>query len=283
MSTEIYYFSGTGNSLHVAQELQKRIPGAALIPMVSLLDNEVVETQEETVGFVFPVHLTTLPVPVREFLEKLDPRSAKYIFAIVTREGSLCLANISMGKILRGKGKSLDAYFILSMPINTPTGLKPTPGDKDWVDRISMEKVQALESDAQNRLDSIQRTIVNREPQDESSHLGPLLKRLISILMVPAEKSIARGTIPYYADSGCSGCGTCEKVCPSKKVKLVDGKPAWQKGIQCYHCYACFNFCPTQSILVGERYTKKDSRYSHPKITAGDIARQKESLLTPSL
>ncbi len=26
MSTEIYYFSGSGNSLHVAKELQKRTP-----------------------------------------------------------------------------------------------------------------------------------------------------------------------------------------------------------------------------------------------------------------
>jgi len=37
MNTEIYYFSGTGNSLHVAKELQKRIPETNLIPIVSLL------------------------------------------------------------------------------------------------------------------------------------------------------------------------------------------------------------------------------------------------------
>jgi len=28
MSTEIYYFSGTGNSLHVARELKRRFPGS---------------------------------------------------------------------------------------------------------------------------------------------------------------------------------------------------------------------------------------------------------------
>jgi hypothetical protein len=31
---EIYYFSGTGNSLHVAQEIQKRIPDTTLIPLL---------------------------------------------------------------------------------------------------------------------------------------------------------------------------------------------------------------------------------------------------------
>ena len=37
MSTEIYYFSGTGNSLHVAKELQKRMPETKLIPILSLV------------------------------------------------------------------------------------------------------------------------------------------------------------------------------------------------------------------------------------------------------
>ena len=54
---EIYYFSGTGNSLYVAKELQKRIPETNLIPIVSLLSKDIIKTDGETVGFVFP-HLS---------------------------------------------------------------------------------------------------------------------------------------------------------------------------------------------------------------------------------
>ena len=72
MSTEIYYFSGTGNSLHVAKELQKRIPETELIPIVSLLDKDVIKTSGQTVGFVFPVHALTIPVAVKKFLRKID-------------------------------------------------------------------------------------------------------------------------------------------------------------------------------------------------------------------
>jgi hypothetical protein len=32
METEIYYFSGTGNLLFAARELQKRLPGSAILP-----------------------------------------------------------------------------------------------------------------------------------------------------------------------------------------------------------------------------------------------------------
>ena len=61
MSTEIYYFSGTGNSLHVAKELQKRIPETKLIPIVSLVNRESVTTNGKTVGFVFPHYASSLP------------------------------------------------------------------------------------------------------------------------------------------------------------------------------------------------------------------------------
>ena len=278
MSTEIYYFSGTGNSLHVARELQQRIPDANLIPVVSLLDKEVIETRAETVGFVFPIHLTTLPIPMREFVKKLDPRSAEYIFAVGTRIGTFCLANIALENMLREKGKRLDAYFILNMANNSPTGLVPGPGDKDWVNKISAEKVRALDAAVENRLDAIQRVIVNRvpDPKDDSPRQRPLLKRFLSVPLAFVEKSTGGSEIPYYADSSCTGCGTCEKACPSNKIKLVDGKPVWQKEVQCYFCYACFNFCPTQSILVGKKYTQKDGRYFHPEITAQDIAGQKQ-------
>ena len=58
-------------------------------------------------------------------------------------------------------------------------------------------------------------------------------------------------------------------------LKMDNGKPIWQKDINCYYCYACFNLCPEQAILV-KNYIKKDGRYIHPGITAEDIAKQKE-------
>ena len=66
MSTEIYYFSGTGNSFYVVKELQKRIIDSKLIPIVSLLKQKIIEVQGETVGFVFPIYFTAIPIPERK-------------------------------------------------------------------------------------------------------------------------------------------------------------------------------------------------------------------------
>jgi ferredoxin/flavodoxin len=285
MSTAIYYFSGTGNSLYVAKELQKRIPGADLIPVVSLLDQDVIQTQAETVGLVFPIYLTTLPIPMREFVKKLDLGSAEYIFAVGTRMGTFCLADIVLQDVLKRQDKHLDAYFLLNMANNSPTGLVPGPGDKNWVNKVSDEKVQVLDAAVAKRLDAIQDVILNREPdpKDDAPRRGPLLRRLGSMFLAFGARAAGGAEIPYCADASCTGCGICEKVCPSRRIKLVDGKPEWQKDVQCYFCYACFNYCPTQSILVGEKYTKKDGRYSHPGIMASDIAGQKEAPPASSL
>lgn len=273
MSTDIYYFSGTGNSLHVARELQKRMPEVNLIPTISLLDKNVIETKAETVGFIFPIYMTAVPVPVRKFLKKLDFKSTEYIFAIATHEASPGLANTYLEKILKKKGKNLDSYFTIKMSGNSPKGLMPSfMVIKDWAKRITKEKISELESEVLKKLDSIQEVIMNHEkyPKEDTPN-NFFIEHIIPLLTEHTNTEIH-----FYPDSDCTGCRRCEKVCLSKKIKIVDGKPVWQKNVKCYYCYACFNFCPTQSILIKNSYTDKNGRYYHPEVTADDIARQKE-------
>jgi len=158
MSTEIYYFSGTGNSLHVARELQKRIPETNLIPIVSLLNKDIIETNGETVGFVFPVHFTAIPIPVKKFIKKLDLKSTKYVFAIATRIGTPHSAFKYIGKILMKKNNRLDSHFTLNMASNDPKFDYKVPTE---------EEIKKLESVVHNRLDFIQEIIINKEKNQE--------------------------------------------------------------------------------------------------------------------
>jgi ferredoxin len=275
MSTEIYYFSGSGNSFYVAQELQKRIPGARLIPIASLLGEDVVKASGETVGFVFPTHGMIAPIPVRKFLKMVDLRSTRYLFAVATRGGTKFLGFAKMDKILGKKGKILDSSFTLNMADNDP---------KFEVYEIpTEEKIAQIESAVQSRLDSIRQTIVNREKcrEKDSEFLHPsnyFLERLVILGMMYAEFN---GVNDYfYHDSKCKGCGTCEKVCLSRKIEMIDKKPAWRNDVKCYMCYACLNYCPTQSVQIKDKwfmksYTARNGRYSHPYATADDIAGQK--------
>lgn len=56
MKTEIYYFTGTGNSLVVARDLTKELNGE-LIAIPSVMSKETINIDAEVIGIVFPVYI----------------------------------------------------------------------------------------------------------------------------------------------------------------------------------------------------------------------------------
>lgn len=286
MSTEIYYFSGTGNSLHVAREMEKRLPGAKLIPILSLVNQESVTSAGGTVGFVFPHYASSLPKAVRTFIEKLDLNSAGYLFAIATRGGTKTMAFAEIDEILKGKGRRLDSFFAITMP----SGSEPLV--KGYADQITVERIFRLESEMLARLDSIQRVILARETSREEDtgdvppppFLVPFMPLLdaISPYLVRFGKMV-ESSFEFYSDKDCTGCGICERVCLGEKVQMVDSRPVWQEAVTCHGCFACLNYCPAESIQVRSKwylksYTDQNGRYHHPEIKAKDVARQKTRL-----
>jgi len=272
MDLEIYYFSGTGNSLHVARELQKRLPEADLIPIVSLLDQKFIETNGETVGLVFPIHVAMVPAPVMKFLKKLNLNSAEYIFAAATRAGWQHRAFIDVEGILKKKGKSLDSFFNLNMVGNNPRF-------EGW-HAATAEEIADLESEVQNKLDYIQKIVINKEKSREKDTEFTVPMPAFSILSLILPLLNKMYNVEFYSDSKCVGCGTCEKVCLSGKVNIVNEKPLWQKDVQCFFCHACLNYCPEQAVQIRstrflKSYTESNGRYSHPYATVDDIAGQK--------
>jgi Pyruvate/2-oxoacid:ferredoxin oxidoreductase delta subunit/flavodoxin len=284
VSTEIYYFSGTGNSLHVARELAKRIPGARLLPIVSVVSRESVGASAGTVGFVFPHYASSLPKIVHSFIEKLDLASADYLFAIVTRGRTETMAFGQIDKVLKRKGKQLHAHFVFTMP----SGSEPLV--KGYAEKITEERIQRLESEMLARLDAVQRVIAQREISRERDTgdgtapprvLAPFvpLIRAAGPLLVPVGKRVET-TFDFYTDEKCTGCGVCERVCLAERVQMVEGRPLWRGAVKCHGCFACLNFCPLESIQVRSKwylrsYTEQNGRYHHPEITAKDIAAQK--------
>lgn len=269
---ELYYFSGTGNSLHIAKELHKNMPEAELIPVISLLDTDIIKTNAQVVGLIFPLYLTTVPKPIEKFIKKFDMTSADYSFSVITRIGTFSVANVYMDKVLNKKGRSFDATFMLNMANNSPTGLKPF-ADQNWIDKITKDKINIIEDIVREDLKYIINCIINREKIHANGTM-PILSHIIEPIMTKLTRNEGK-EIPFLSDYDCTKCGICEQVCPSGKIKIINEKVVWDRLKQCYYCYACFNFCPTQSIFVGKKYTQKSGRYHHPDITYDEISAQK--------
>jgi Pyruvate/2-oxoacid:ferredoxin oxidoreductase delta subunit len=288
MAAEIYYFSGTGNSLHVGRKLQTRIPETQLIPIVSLLHRDAVTASAETVGLVFPQYASSTPKLVDRFIKKLDLKDAAYIFAVATRGGTTCYAFDQVDKLLKKTERRLDAYFVLTIPSGSEPLVEECP------EKLTKERIARLESEMLERLDAIQATITAQE-----IHRGEDCRRLdmpppaflkpympiIDLLephLVPMGK-LAESRFGFYADSRCNGCGLCERICLAQKIRMVNGRPEWREKAECFGCLACLNYCPEASVQVEstwylKSWTAENGRYHHPEITAKDIATQKRSI-----
>lgn len=274
---EIYYFSGTGNCLKVARGLEERLEEVKLIPIASIYKKNN-RTTAESVGFVFPIYINSIPAHIRDFIERLDMSSAEYVFFVPTFGGAAD-ANIQRGiaeKLLSSKNKLVNLYEEVEMTFNSPTGLMPTfiKGRAVWLEEIEEKKVQKKEKAIPKQLDRLAKKIQHKKGNDHGKSDSFKNKLTTSILM-NLTKSTTK-SIKYFADETCVGCGTCAKVCPSGKVKMKGSRPKWQENKQCYYCYACFNFCPEQAILV-PNWKRKDGRYTHPDATIEQMAAQKKN------
>jgi ferredoxin len=274
--TTIYYYSGTGNSLHTAKEIGDRIPDSELVPILKLIKNDRIKADAVKVGFVFPIYFTSIPAPMRQFIEKLEMGGVRYTFMIATRIGTFSIAVSLIKKLLKKKGKRLDSHLTVNMAMNSPTGLKPGKGFEKWVEKTSKEEIDRMEKELMPQLDLMAESIKEMRPYPVKGKAQPLNSITCPLMDLMTRR--IKSEVGYVVDETCISCGTCERVCLSGKIKLKDGKPHWQKDVPCYYCFACFNFCPQQAILVAKKYDRKDGRYHHPAISLEDIADQKISL-----
>ncbi len=83
MSTSIYYFSGTGNSLHVARTIAEQL-GESKLVNIARLKLGAVEDKNDTLGIVFPVFYLDAPNIVKDFVKKLRLDANAYVFSIAT-------------------------------------------------------------------------------------------------------------------------------------------------------------------------------------------------------
>ena len=82
----IFYFSGTGNTRWVAQQIAEAI-GEKLLYIPDLIRNEQYEftlQEEERLGFCFPTHGWQPPRIVRDFISRMKVHKATFCWALTT-------------------------------------------------------------------------------------------------------------------------------------------------------------------------------------------------------
>ena len=275
MSIEIYYFSGTGNSLTVARDIAEKTH-ADLIPIASQVDKESITTHADVIGIVFPVYYGDAPFIIRRFAEKLDNINNKYIFAICTYGGGTGDSFKTLSRIIHSRGGELSAQYGVHMPQNAFY--------KFW------ENHEKIFEKWKKKLEIISKNTISQKK-------GILLSDLLSSLILfplnkvtrlmskkglaalsgspsnmPIEELVYLADKSYSTNEKCNGCGICAEVCPVTNIKITDKRPVWLN--HCENCLACYNWCPQKAIQ--SEIPQKGYYYHHPDVKVSDMISQKK-------
>ena len=275
MTTEIYYFSGTGNSLVVARDIAKKINGK-LIAISSVIKEESVEPEADVIGIIFPVYYATndcgIPLIIARFVKKLKSLRSKYIFAVCTHGGMPGTTIENLRNAIEARGGKLAAGFAVRMSNK----------------KISERKQQKILANRKKKVEVICQYVNTREKGKYETRgllrkilLAPLralekpifnhrYRRLSNTSRKSFSELLPLADKSFQTNEKCTECGICARICPVNNIEIVEGRPIWLH--HCETCYGCYGWCPNNAI-TGD-IVAYNEWYHNPEVSLSDMLKQ---------
>lgn len=249
---KIYYFTSTGNSLYVAKKIKAKVEDCELISIPDALKKSNFNTEDDAIGFVYPIHCGSLPIVVEDFISKLKVNDKTYIFAIgVTGGGGAKNSFPHINELLSAKGELSNYLTVKYISNYTRAGKNPTK-------ERAIKAIELNEDVIDNFIESLKKREVNKV---DCKRGNKLFYNAWKNLYKDKDKS-------FNVNDKCIGCEMCKTICPVDDIKMINNKPTWLG--KCTDCMACINICPKESINIGNKTLKKN-RYRNPFIKVKEL------------
>lgn len=247
----IFYFSGTGNSLQIAEDIAAGLGDTELIPIGNFdLDTEVASKR---VGIVFPVYFWGLPRILAEFADRVKLQGGAAVYAICNYGGTTGAALAMLKERLEKRGISLLAAYAVHMPGNYIRAYGAIP-----------EKMQQkLFNRERPAVEKIAGEIKAGTTNLRATKANPLIRAISEKLSRSFREKCAASDEGFHVSKACIGCGLCEKACPVDNITMEAGTPVWHH--RCEACMACIERCPKKAIDY-KNITQNRKRYVNPNV-----------------
>lgn len=246
----VFYFTATGNSLHVAKQLDEN---PISIPQAMRGDN--LDFTGETIGIVCPIFAGETPKLVWEFMIRARFHT-DYLYLVLTYGMSDSDAPEFIGNRARQAGVRIDYIHTIRMVDNYLPSF-------DMAEEVKLEKhVDEQIENARIAIAAQKRGIPSATPEGRALH-----KRVAMLNKIMPSFNNGK---QLQVTEQCVGCGICASVCPIGNFYIKDGA-AKRKSRTCEFCLACAQNCPQKAIRLKKSDKNPSARYRNPAVTLEEI------------
>ncbi|MEE8717149.1 MAG: EFR1 family ferrodoxin [Coriobacteriales bacterium] len=247
----VFYFTATGNSLHVARSLDK---SAVSIPQA--LKGSSLEFSDETIGVVSPIYGGQLPYMVRDFLSRAKLH-CEYLYVVLTYGMSPNVSSEIVAELAREHGLDVQYFNTVRMVDNYLPAFDMA--EQRRMDKGEEEQIASIRADVEARRRWWQRAT----PADREVY-----KTYQALVREHPDQSWE--SLSFHADDSCVGCGVCVSVCPGGCIRMKGSRPSFDSA-GCQKCLACVQNCPRRAIRMSLPEPNRDARYRNPHVTLEDL------------
>ena len=249
----VLYFSATGNTEYIAQEIAKRLDDECVNLLHRIKSNDHTPLYSEKPFIICaPVYVCEMPRFMSKYLKKQTFTGSKDVYFIFTSGGYCGISGVLAKSMFRQKKMNYLGHAEFRMPRNYVAS--------DAYAMLSPEEVKGRILDAYKMIDPVVSNI--KAGKNLKARHVFLFESIITIPFNPVWSKLKYQTKDFHTTDQCIGCGKCERLCPLNNISMKDRKPVW--GNQCTHCMACICNCPTEAIDYGT-ITQKKEKYNFGK------------------
>lgn len=249
----ILYFSGTGNSRHVATELS-RLLGPVGRPCKMMTPGMEIDGKCPWIVFVFPIYSWGLPPYVQRCVETLTwPKSfnSKATFMVATCGDDAGLADRQFASMAKRRGWHFEGAATVQMP-NNYVCMKGFDTDPAGVEAAKLKGCG-------KQISAVADWIMHRAPAP--GYLKGNWAWVKSRIIYPWFKRHAMDPAKFRATDACVGCGLCARSCPLGNISMNGKRPSW--GGDCAFCLGCYHVCPHHAVDWNNKTANKGQYLYH--------------------
>lgn len=268
----IFYFTGTGNCLHVARELAEAdvaaggTGGVTSVPQEMRREGEL-SYKDGAIGLVYPIYGHMMPAMVRQFLERATFDTP--YFYIVCTYGNRHANAVELAQE-QARALGIDPAYITTL-LMVDNWLPAFDMDEQR-SRIPEKRIGENHARIAADIAARKRWIEPVTDADRAAHAQFLSRGL---RFEPEDL----GDFLRIDARACVGCGVCARVCPAGCIAFAgEGRDRVAArdslaGLGCNACLACIHACPHGAIGLPAGEKNPAARFRNEHVSLVDLCR----------